>query len=151
VIINTEPVVEPVTINESPREKSEPKIKPVPLTDTEEVRMRITNEICTTRHVPTPESSRDNELSCDSFASSNTDSDKHSMPSPVASTTQSGHFNINIIHSTGNPKPVPSSRVKPVEKKSKKRSRSGSGDSRSSSTTTVIALEYMCEWSGCKR
>lgn len=151
VIINTEPVVEPVTINESPREKREPKIKPVHLTDTEEVRMRITNEICTTRHVPTPESSRDNELSCDSFASSNTDSDKHSMPSPVASTTQSGHFNINIIHSTGNPKPVPSSRVKSVEKKSKKRSRSGSGDSRSSSTTTVIALEYMCEWSGCKR
>jgi hypothetical protein len=43
VIINTEPVVEPVTINESPREKSEPKIKPVPLTDTEEVRMRITS------------------------------------------------------------------------------------------------------------
>ncbi|CAG2212230.1 ARID2 [Mytilus edulis] len=153
LILNTEQIVHPPSniVPEIQKPKEEPQIKPnPPLPESEEVKIRITNEICTTRHVPTPESSRDNELSCDSFASSNTDSDKHSMPSPVASTTQNCHFNLNIIHS--NPKPVSSSRPKLPEKKSKKRSRSGSGDSRgSSSTTTVIALEYMCEWSGCKR
>lgn len=149
-VINNEPaIIEPVRTITNESQKDITIKSSVPLSDTEEVKIRITNEICTTRHVPTPESSRDNELSCDSFASSNTDSDKHSMPSPVASTAQSGHFNINIIHS--NPKPLPPSRVKSVEKKSKKRSRSGSGDSRSSSTSTVIQLEYMCEWSGCKR
>lgn len=108
--------------------------------ENEEARIRITNEVCITRHVPTPESSRDNELSCDSFASSNTDSDKHSMPSPVTSQ------NFSIIQTNVKPRSKT-----PENKKSKKRSRSGSGDSRCSSTTTVIQLEYMCEWSGCKR
>ena len=119
-------------------------------------------EICSSsRHVPTPEASRDSEYSCDSIASSITDSqDKHSSvsqgsatssgkPSPVSTTTTTS----SASSKRSRPK---SGEKKSGEKKSKKRSRNSSGgsDSRASTSpapsTAPPALKFMCDWAGCK-
>ncbi|XP_067676810.1 AT-rich interactive domain-containing protein 2-like isoform X2 [Haliotis asinina] len=125
---------------------------------------KLEQKICDTRHVPTPETSRDSELSSDSFASSTAESvgDKHStinMTSGVIITTTkdtalkaaavpftatSTTASINT-KATGKPKP-------------RKRSRSNasntstsSQESRSSVVMVPLSPEYMCEWNSCKK
>ncbi|XP_046327628.2 AT-rich interactive domain-containing protein 2-like isoform X1 [Haliotis rufescens] len=126
---------------------------------------KLEQRICDTRHVPTPETSRDSELSSDSFASSTAESvgDKHStinMTSGVVITTTtkdtalkaaavpftatSTAASINT-KATGKPKP-------------RKRSRSNasntstsSQESRSSVVMVPLNPEYMCEWNSCKK
>ncbi|XP_053397064.1 AT-rich interactive domain-containing protein 2-like isoform X2 [Mercenaria mercenaria] len=112
--------------------------------------------VCSSRHIPTPESARDGELSCDSTTSStaNSDSivsDKHSI---AISQSKTSHKDSK--------KPLSSPKCSDSKKtKSKKRSRSKSGgsgstDSRPSSATSPAASasslpEYMCEWTQCKQ
>lgn len=129
-------------------------------------------DVCNSRHVPTPEASRDSELSCDSVASSLTDSstDKHSMTAAIQGIHMAVSINSSSIKSaatsstptTGAKKSSNTSRSKSGEKRPKKRNRnaSGSADSRgssTSSTTTPAATtsppspEFVCEWANCKR
>ncbi|XP_033740756.1 AT-rich interactive domain-containing protein 2-like isoform X2 [Pecten maximus] len=134
--------------------------------------MQVT-DVCNSRHVPTPEASRDSELSCDSVASSLTDSstDKHSMNTTIqgihlavaASTTTSIKSAATPIltsstPTTGAKKSSHTSRSKSGEKRPKKRNRntSGSADSRGSSTSSTAntsppSPEFVCEWANCKR
>ena len=118
--------------------------------------------VCSSRHVPTPESARDGDVSCDSTASSIATSeicvsvnDKHSSNKPQ---TKSGAKDSKS-------KPLASPKGGESKKKSssssKKRSRSKSGgsagsDTRPTPTTSpgVAAAplpEYQCEWAGCRQ
>ncbi|XP_052708274.1 AT-rich interactive domain-containing protein 2-like isoform X2 [Crassostrea angulata] len=146
----------------------------VPLTITDN--MIGKNVMCPERHVPTPEASRDGELSCDSIASTLTDSsDKHSItfqqpilsvqnfPTNVLgvqtmSTNKNQQYLTTVITTT--PKQTsPRTRDKRAKKRSRNAS-SGSGDSRCSNSSTTIAQpmapppivpDFMCEWHGCKQ
>ncbi|XP_060076223.1 AT-rich interactive domain-containing protein 2-like isoform X2 [Ylistrum balloti] len=131
-------------------------------------------DVCNSRHVPTPEASRDSELSCDSVASSLTDSstDKHSMITAVQGIHMAVAATTNSIKSattpilastsstptTGAKKSSHTSRSKSGEKRPKKRNRnaSGSADSRGSSASSTTntsppSPEFVCEWANCKR
>ncbi|XP_050393095.1 AT-rich interactive domain-containing protein 2 isoform X1 [Patella vulgata] len=105
----------------------------------------------TTRHVPTPETSRDSELSSDSFASSTAESvpEKHSIP-----------VCINIAQPTTISTVVEkASPINVSEKKAKcrKRSRSTTGNSININqecktiSVPVQVVDFMCEWAGCNR
>ncbi|XP_021362917.1 AT-rich interactive domain-containing protein 2-like isoform X2 [Mizuhopecten yessoensis] len=132
-------------------------------------------DVCNSRHVPTPEASRDSELSCDSVASSLTDSsstDKHSINTAIqgihmavaAASTSIRSATTPILTSTsftpttGTKKSSHTSRSKSGEKRPKKRNRntSGSADSRGSSASSTTntnppSPEFVCEWANCKR
>lgn len=125
-------------------------------------------EVCGSRHVPTPEASRDSELSCDSVASSLTDSstEKHSINAAIqgfqvavaAAASSMKSANTTILQSTSSTATAgakkSTSRSKSGEKRPKKRNRntSGSADSRASSaSSTAPSPEFVCEWANCKR
>lgn len=136
-------------------------------------------ELCPSRHIPTPEAARDSELSCDSIASSVTESsiDKHSITISLHNTIptiQTGlpafipTTNIIFVQTSANKTFSTNQAISPglssnaqlsprsrsTDKKAKKRSRnkSGSTDSRSSTTSsTNLGPELMCEWAGCKK
>lgn len=133
-------------------------------------------EMCPERHVPTPEASRDAELSCDSIASTLTDSsEKHSITfqQPILSVQ---NFPTNVL----NVQPMPVNKNQQYittvitttpkqtsprtrDKRAKKRSRnasSGSADSRCSNSSSTITQQmappppspdFICEWQGCKQ
>ena len=140
-------------------------------------KVSVNMEMCqNNRHLPTPETSRDSELSCDSIASSITDSlsDKHSI------SIQQPIFNVQSIQTSnflsvqtipGKQKVVttsiittgPSQTSPRSSKRPKKRNRnqSGSSDSRGSSACTTPPIsqaaaqppgpDLVCEWGGCKK
>ena len=133
-------------------------------------------EMCPERHVPTPEVSRDGELSCDSIASTLTDSsDKHSITfqQPILNvqnfstnvlgvktmaTNKTQQYITTVIATT--PKQTsPRTRDKRAKKRTRNAS-SGSADSRSSNSSTTIvqpmappppAADFVCEWQGCRQ
>ncbi|XP_062595234.1 AT-rich interactive domain-containing protein 2-like isoform X2 [Saccostrea cucullata] len=147
----------------------------VPLTLTDNmVGKKMGMEMCPERHVPTPEASRDGELSCDSIASTLTDSsDKHSITfQPPILSVQNFPTNVLGVQTM----PVKSqqyittvittpkqSSPRTRDKRGKKRSRnasSGSADSRCSNSSSTITqpmappaptADYICEWQGCKQ
>ncbi|XP_061176440.1 AT-rich interactive domain-containing protein 2-like isoform X2 [Saccostrea echinata] len=148
----------------------------VPLTLTDNiVGKKMGMEMCPERHVPTPEASRDGELSCDSIASTLTDSsDKHSITfqQPILSVQ---NFPTNVLGVQTMPVNKSQQYITTVittpkqtsprtrDKRAKKRSRnasSGSADSRCSNSSSTIAqpmapppptADYICEWQGCKQ
>ena len=115
--------------------------------------------VCNSRHIPTPDASRDNELSCDSTTSSITTSDLNIVVSEKHSSAVSSQAKLG--HKDGNKSQTSPRTVEPKKSKAKKRSRSKSGgsgptDSRPSSvtspaTSTAPVPEYMCEWSQCRQ
>ncbi|WAR09129.1 ARID2-like protein [Mya arenaria] len=116
--------------------------------------------VCSSRHIPTPESARDGELSCDSTSSS-------IATTELSVSVSDKHSNSKIAQSKAGHKETKKSQASPkggeTKKKSssKKRSRSKSGgsassDSRPNSTASpgVAAAplpEYLCEWAGCRK
>ena len=149
----------------------------VPLTISDNmISKKMGLEMCPERHVPTPEVSRDGELSCDSIASTLTDSsDKHSITfqQPILNvqnfstnvlgvktmaTNKTQQYITTVIATT--PKQTsPRTRDKRAKKRTRNAS-SGSADSRSSNSSTTIvqpmappppAADFVCEWQGCRQ
>ena len=115
--------------------------------------------VCSSRHIPTPESARDGELSCDSTTSSTANSDMSSVVSDKHSiaVSQSKTSHKDSKKSLASPKSSDSSKKSKAKKRSRSKSGgSGSTDSRPSSATSPAAAssslpEYMCEWTQCKQ
>ncbi|XP_052244706.1 AT-rich interactive domain-containing protein 2-like isoform X2 [Dreissena polymorpha] len=119
--------------------------------------------VCNSRHIPTPESARDGELSCDSTSSSIAMSELSLVISEKHSSSKNqskSGSKESKSKSLASPKAV-SVDSKKSKSASKKRSRSksggsGSSDSRPSSATSpgVAATplpEFMCEWTNCRQ
>lgn len=120
--------------------------------------------VCSSRHIPTPETARDGELSCDSSSSSVATSeqlnvmvnDKHSVKA-----TQSKLGQKESKKSLTSPKLGESKKQKASSKKrsrSKSGGSSGGNDSRPSSvsspataSTPAAPPEFMCEWAHCRQ
>ncbi|XP_060592674.1 AT-rich interactive domain-containing protein 2-like isoform X2 [Ruditapes philippinarum] len=115
--------------------------------------------VCSSRHIPTPESARDGELSCDSTTSSTANSDLSSVVSDKHSiaVSQSKTSHKDSKKSLASPKSSDSGKKSKAKKRSRSKSGgSGSTDSRPSSATSPAAAssslpEYMCEWTQCKQ
>ena len=123
-----------------------------------------------------PDGSHDSDLSCDSFASSIADSvnsDKHSSlaqhsfpkpsssapsPSPVfpeVPLVLAGTIPMSeAVNKRNKKKSTPKPKTEKPPSKSRKRKGSGAGDApagTSAAPAAAPAVEYMCEWAGCRR
>lgn len=114
--------------------------------------------VCSSRHIPTPESARDGELSCDSTTSSTANSDLSSIVSDKHSiaVSQSKSSHKDPKKSLASPKSSDSKKLKAKKRSRSKSGGSGSSDSRPSSATSPATAtpslpEYMCEWTQCKQ
>lgn len=114
--------------------------------------------VCSSRHIPTPESARDGELSCDSTTSSTANSelsvsvsDKHSI-----AVSQSKSSYKDSKKSLTSPKSSDTKKTKAKKRSRNKSGGSGSSEFRPASATSPAAAtpslpEYMCEWTQCKQ